>query len=132
MIEAAAGAHQVRVTGLRETLRSLAQAGADAADLKELMATIGGLVAAAGRPLARHESGAMASSIRPGTAKSKAVVRAGGTAVPYAGVQHYGWPDHGIEPNPFLTNAIARTTPQKILNEFDKGLRDLLKAHQLI
>lgn len=129
--EVVAGDNRLRITGLRDTLRALENAGAESDDLKELMTTVAGLVAAAGRPLARHQSGAMANSIRPGTTKSKAIVRAGSAAVPYAGVQHYGWPAHNISPNPFLTDAIAKTTPQ-ILANFDDGLTELLKRHQLI
>ncbi|MDU5380539.1 HK97 gp10 family phage protein [Cutibacterium avidum] len=119
----------IRVTGLRSTLRDLQRAGADAEDMKTLMHQLGSIVATAAQPLARHHTGAMASSIRPGRGKTKAVIRAGGARVPYAGVQHYGWPRHHISPNPFLVDAINATRP-RVLAQLDKGLVDLIgKRH---
>lgn len=36
---------------------------------------------------------------------------AGRASVPYAGPIHYGWPAHGIEANPFVTDAAQATEP---------------------
>jgi len=124
-IELGTGGVRLRVEGLGKTLRQLQKAGASAEDMKELMHQLGSIVVLAATPRARRESGAMASSIRAGRGKTKAVVRAGGRRVPYAGVQHYGWPAHNIDPNPFLTDAMQATRPA-ILHQLDAGLAKLL------
>lgn len=56
------------------------------------------------------KSGRLALSIRPGSAKQKAIVYAGNgrrgkNGVPYAGVIHYGWPARSITARPFLDEA---------------------------
>lgn len=117
---------RVRVEGLGRTLRQLAKAGAEAEDMRDLMHELGTIVVLAAGPMARRgETGKLAASPRAGRGKTKAVVRAGGRRVPYAGVQHYGWPAHNITPNPFLTNALAATRPA-VLAALDDGLAKLL------
>jgi len=59
-----------------------------------------------------------------------AVARAGGARVPYAGVQHYGWPARGITAHPFLTQAV-QATRSRTFAELDDGIGDLLKKHHL-
>src|SRR5690625_8028143 len=81
---------QFRITGLRETLRAMEQAGADAESMRDLMHAIGLTVVHAASPL--RVTGTLAGTLRAGRGKTKAVVRAGSAAVPYAGPIHYGWP----------------------------------------
>ena len=126
--EIASGDVRLRVEGLGRTLRALSKAGADAADMRALMHTIGQLVADAAHP--PRVTGRLAGSIRAGNGKTKAVVRAGGARVPYAGVVHYGWPAHRIEPNPFLTEAL-NDKRAAVLTELDKGLADLIRRNNL-
>jgi len=80
-----------RVTGLRETVRALERYGASTQDLKGAFGKIADLVARRGLGrVQRGETGRLAASIRPAKTKNKAVVRAGGARVPYAGVRHWG------------------------------------------
>lgn len=116
---------RIRVEGLSRTIRALQQAGAKSEDMRDLMHQLGTVVVLAARPMARRQSGAMAASTRAGRGKTKAVVRAGGARVPYAGVQHYGWPARNITPNPFLTNALQATRPA-VLHQLNQGLGKLL------
>lgn len=125
VIELGGDGTRVRVEGLGKTLRQMQKAGADAQEMRELMHQLGTIVVHAAQPMARRQSGAMAGTIRAGRGKTKAVVRAGGRRVPYAGVQHYGWPARNIAPNPFLSNALQATRPA-VLNELDQGLAKLL------
>jgi hypothetical protein len=118
----------VRVDGLREALRDLRDAGADAQDMAELMHQLGTLVVLAANPPVR--SGALDSTVRAGRGKTKAVVRVGSRRVPYAGVIHYGWPARNIAPNPFLTEALQRQRGA-VLAALDRGLGDLLADHNL-
>lgn len=124
----AGGPVTVTVTGLREALRDMRQAGADAEDMAALMHQLGMLVVNAATPPV--QSGSLASTIRAGRGKTKAVVRAGNARVPYAGVTHYGWPARNIAPQPFLSEALQRQRAQ-ILAELDEGLGDILDRHNL-
>lgn len=125
-----AGDVRVRVTGLRDTLRAMERAGTDAQDLRTVMRTLGDIVVTAARPRTRTKSGRMAASIRTGAGKTKAVVRMGRKSVPYAGVQHYGWPAHNISPDQSLVEAV-QATRGRVLAELDKSLGDLLARHDL-
>lgn len=119
---------EVEVTGLTSTLRALNRAGAEAEDMRALMHALGTLVVRAARPPV--VSGRLASTVRAGRAKSKAVVRAGGARTPYAGVIHYGWPARNIRPQPFLTDALHKQRPN-ILRQVERGLDDVLRKSQL-
>lgn len=122
---------RVRVEGLRTTVRALDKAGADATEMRDLMHQLGQIVVSAARPRAPHLSGTLATTIRAGRGKTKAVVRAGGARAPYAGVTHYGWPARSIPAQPFLSDALA-TQRAAVLRQLDKGLADLLRKHNLI
>lgn len=126
-IRFAAEGARVEVTGLRATLRDLQRMGVEAEELRDVMTSVADLVATAARPLARRKSGAMAGSIRPGRVKTRAVIRAGRAALPYAGPQHYGWAARNISPNPFLTDALA-TRQAAVLAELDSGLTRLIEG----
>jgi hypothetical protein len=102
----------VTVEGARELRRSLARAGGDLGDMKEVHGEIANYVAVRAKSAAPRRSGRLASSTRGNRAQSTAVVRAGGASVPYAGVIHWGWARHSIEPQPFLVNTAHKTEPQ--------------------
>lgn len=120
----------IRVEGLRETVRSLEKLGTEAADLKQAFKTIGNIVVGEAQGLTPKLSGALAGSIKASNTKNKSDVRAGGAKVPYAGVIHYGWPGHGIEPNPFLTTA-AGNKQREVVNTLDDELGGLIKRLDL-
>ncbi|OKL49387.1 hypothetical protein BM477_04755 [Boudabousia marimammalium] len=121
----------MKVTGLNRTLRQLEQAGAAAGDMKDLMHQIGESVIERARPaVPRGKSGKLARSLRAGRGKTKAVVRAGGARVPYAGVIHYGWPAHHIRPQPFYLTAMQAAQTQ-ILDQLNQGISDLLEKADL-
>lgn len=119
---------QVRIEGLRQAMRALQKAGADSQEMSGLMHEIGMIPARAAQPPRR--SGALASTIRAGRGKTKAVVRAGFASVPYAGVQHYGWPARNITPKPFFTDALQKTRPQ-IFAALEKGIDQIIKTNGL-
>jgi phage gpG-like protein len=127
-LEFVSGGTRVRVEGLRAVQRRLNQAGADAQDQKDLMHRIGLMVIDGVNAPAR--TGRLAASMRAGRGKSKAVVRAGGARVPYAGVIHYGHPARNIAAQPFLTNSL-RANQAQIFNALEQGMNDLLKKANL-
>ncbi|WP_084130313.1 hypothetical protein [Demequina sp. NBRC 110055] len=124
----ASGDVRLRVEGLGRTLRAMSKAGADAEDMRDLMHSLGLIVVHAATP--PTETGTLASTLRAGRGKTKAVVRAGGARAPYAGVQHYGWPARNITAQPFLSDALNKTRPQ-ILNALNDGLGELLRKNDL-
>lgn len=122
---------KIEVRGLTETLRRLSKAGADAEDMRELMHSTGEIVAGAARRHIPYRSGALASSVRAGRGKTKAVIRAGGARVPYAGVQHYGWPARNIDGHMFMVKGLNDARGQAVTH-LEQGLRDLLRKNALV
>lgn len=94
-----------RVEGLSAVVRGLQQMGVDVEDLKDAFAKIADEAAQHAAASAPRASGRLASDIRGNRAKSKAVVTAGRSSVPYAGPINYGWPSRGIEPAGFMQRA---------------------------
>ena len=95
-----------KVTGLREVVRDLQRIGLDVDDLKGAFSRIAAEGARVASGFVRSRSGALAGSVRGNRAKSKAVVAAGSArAVPYSGVQNYGWPARHIPAQGFMQRA---------------------------
>ena len=97
--------YTVSVKGLREVVRSFNQYEGAIKDLKEANYAIGSKVSKTASAIATKETGALAGSIRANRAKQKVQIKAGGAAVPYAGVQEYGWAARNIKAQPFLRRA---------------------------
>lgn len=121
-----------RVDGLNSAIRAATKAGADSESMRELMHSIGEIVAGRGRALAPARSRKMIASIRAGRGKTKAVVRTGfeSKRLPYAGVVHYGWPAHHIKPNQFMLKAIEQTRGE-VITRLETGLGEILDRNNL-
>lgn len=122
--EIVAGDVRLRIEGLNRVIRQLSKAGADAQSMRDLMHDIGMLVVNDAHPPVR--SGTLAGTMRAGKGKTKAVARAGGARIPYAGVIHYGWPARNIRPQPFLTEALQRQRGA-VFNKLEDGLQELIE-----
>lgn len=120
----------VRVEGLTKTVKALQQAGVDAQDIKSAMSAVGEIVANTARSYVPVDTGTLQGSIRTSKAKTRATVRAGSASVPYAGVIHYGWPAHNIEPQPFLVSALE-DEQGSVYDTLDEALGDLLDRANL-
>lgn len=97
----------VRVEGAAQLRRTLKDASGDL--VKGLAGThreVSSLVVAQARPGAPHRTGRLAASLRPGGTQTKAIVRAGSAAVPYAGPIHWGWAARNITANPFVVRVV--------------------------
>ncbi|SJM66823.1 HK97 gp10 family phage protein [Agrococcus casei] len=135
MVEAAdhtytGGPVKVTVKGLGRLNRALARAGVDAQNMRDLMHEIGMIAVRDAQGRVPVDSGRLRESIRSGRGKTKAVVRAGGARIPYAGVIHYGTPDNAYQPSPFLLTAI-QAQRGAILNRFNQGVGDILAGAEL-
>lgn len=101
----------VRVSGARELRAALKRAGMECKDLTVVNRLVAQLVAHMASARSPRRSGRLAGSVRPGATTTAAIVRAGGAAIPYAGVIHNGWPAHHIEANPFIDKSAEATKP---------------------
>lgn len=115
----------VEVDGLRQFIKALKAKGVAIEDLKDAMHAVGELIARTARPLTNPKSSRLADSIRPTRQQNRAIVRAGGRAVPYAGNQHFGWPARGIAPKLYLYEAADRRRSE-IVAKFDAAIKEAI------
>lgn len=114
----------VEVKGGRRLRSTMKKAGMDVKQLTAINKSAASTVASAakarapiGKPSRRRgrgrpkSGGALANSVRPGATTRAGVIRAGGARVPYANVQHWGWPRRGIRPKYFISEAAIATEP---------------------
>lgn len=118
------GGAVMKIEGFNKTVQALSRAGAETQDMKDLMHSLGSLVVKTARPLTPHKTGRLAGSIRAGRGKTKAVVTAGRKSIPYAGVQHYGWPAHHIKASMFLVKALE-VKNEEIVRNLIKGIGEI-------
>lgn len=114
----------IRVQGVHEVQRNLARLGLRVSDLDFRAIANEGMRLAARFAPAR--SGALRASIKASSSNSKAVVRAGGGALKYAGVINYGWGRRNIKPAHFLQRADAvlrRTAPADLQRQLNRIIR---------
>lgn len=123
---------KVYVRGIRETVRALEAAGAQAQDLKNIFERAGAVVERAAKVPER--TGRLERSVRITKTKNRAAIRAGGKRVPYAVANHYGryFPTTGtrVEGSFFFKKAIQEKRGQ-VLNIIVSGLEKLFKKYDL-
>lgn len=120
----------LQITGLREAIRDLEKLGVSVQDLKDAFGQISDQVVSEAGRIVPVQSGKLAGSIRPARTKNKAVVRAGSSSVPYAGVINYGWSARGIGPTEFLTGP-ANDNADEWARQIDRNLQDLIRKYGL-
>lgn len=129
----------VNVTGGRRLRSTMKKAGMDVKQLTAINKEAAGIVAGAakvraplgkpgrkrgrGRPKA---GGALKNSIRPGATTRAGVIRAGGARVPYANVQHWGWPKHKIKAKYFISTAAKQTEPIWV-KQYERKMKRVIK-----
>lgn len=86
------------------------KAGVDIQDLKDANKRAGTIVATAGKAAVPSLTGTLGTSIRPGTAARKAVVRAGGGRIRYARFQEFGSSKNSAKH--YLYGSAERTQPE--------------------
>ena len=99
---------QIKVQGARELRRALNRAADQDLKkaLKEANREAAETVADEAQNTVPVASGTLAASIRATAGAASGAVRAGKASVRYAGIVHFGWPARGIEPRPFLYEAV--------------------------
>lgn len=129
----------VTVHGAKELRRSMRAAGMDLKDLTAINRRAASIVATAARARApigkpsrrsgrgrRKAPGSLQRSIRPGATTKAAVIRAGGARVPYANVQHWGWPRRNIAPTYFVSEA-AVTTESIWIKDYELHVQKVIR-----
>lgn len=97
----------IEVKGAKELRRAIKQA-ADTGLIAEIKAAnrdAAEIVAYEAQTIVPVKSSRLLESIRASGTQTAGIVRAGRASIPYAGVIHFGWPGHNIEPNPYLYDA---------------------------
>lgn len=114
---------KVEIRGLNELVRTMRKAGVDIQDLKTANTKAGKIVATAGKSAVHHKTGALGTSIRPGKAARKAVVRAGGGRIRYARFQEFGTSKN---PATHYLYGSAERTQSEWLNEYEMDLSRIM------
>jgi hypothetical protein len=104
------------VEGLPELRATLKRLGIDVNDMKSAHAEVSQYVGAESAQRAPRRSGLLASSWRPGSSKTDAVIRFGGAGIPYANAVHWGTGPrpgkrgpHNIRATHFAVDAVNET-----------------------
>lgn len=114
--------HAIRIEGLDELLRTLRRADSDLLkSLAEDHKASAEIVAYEAQTRVPVLWGLLLETIRPGGTQRYGVVRAGKSAVPYAGPIHFGWPARNIAPNTFLYDA-ADARVDEVTDRFAQSL----------
>ena len=121
------GRSAIQVEGGPQLRRAFKKFDGRLDDLKELHESAADIVASAARPLTPHRSGVLADSIRTDRRAAGASVLAGRSRIPYAGVIHFGWPQHNIEPQPFLYEALD-SRREEVAAKYEKGVAALVRT----
>jgi len=117
---------RLTVDGVEDIRRGVRQA--KDADLTRITKEAGQegaeVVAYEAQTIVQVVSAALHDTIRAGGQVAGGVVRAGSSKVEYAGVNHFGWPARGIEPNPFLYEA-ADNRADEVTEMYYKRVSDI-------
>ena len=122
----------VRVEGARQLRREFREVGDDMSDLKGLHKSLADMVADRAKQKVPMVSGSLQRSIRGSGTKTAARVRSGNnrksgpSAVPYAGVTHFGWPARDIRPQPFLYDALDDRR-REVIDRYEREVRQIVK-----
>jgi hypothetical protein len=114
----------IRVTGAKELRRAIKKAEDQGLKdaLKRAYRESATLVSDASKIRVPVKSGDLRNSIRPLGGIGSAVVAAGrGRTNDYAGVVHYGWPAHNIEPQEFIHEAL-KTKWDAVVDSFESAI----------
>lgn len=126
----------VRITGHEEVRKAIRQIGnemdrnAAKGALKKMNLEAAELVKTVADGLVPVQTGKLAATVRAAGSQKSARVRAGYQRVPYAGPIHFGWPDRGIRPQPFLYEALDQRR-SKVIDLYDDRLAKLIKEYRL-
>jgi hypothetical protein len=118
----------VQVEGAREVRKAMKRMDKRLDDMKDVHQAAGEPVAEEARVLVPVDDGDLRGSIRLDRRAAGVAVLAGKRAIPYAGVIHFGWAAHGIEPDPFLYEA-ADARADEVRDRYAAGIADMVERY---
>ena len=98
---------KIQIEGLKETQAALRAVSDDLKnEMKPTHLKAAEVIVEGAKRYAPVKTGRLAASIRAAATQTGGRVRAGSSAVPYAGPVHFGWPARRIKPQPFIYDAM--------------------------
>jgi phage gpG-like protein len=125
-----AGSISVRIDGLNAVVRALLELGLEVDDLKDAFSQIARFGAIEGSRFAPKLTGRLAGDVRGNRSRNRAVITAGRSSVPYAGVINFGWAAHGIAPSMFMQKADVVLQPYA-LQRLEDDINDAIRRRGL-
>jgi phage gpG-like protein len=124
-----AGAN-ISIQGVKEVTDSLNKLARDLESNIELNKELSTTLSQKASAMAPKLTGALASSVIGNPSAEKAQILAGSAAVPYAGVQEYGWPERNIRPQPYLNPAVNDNMGY-IIEKYNDSIQAGIKQYNL-
>ena len=118
----------ISIQGVKEVTDSLNKLARDLESNIELNKELSTTLSQKASAMAPKLTGALASSVIGNPSAEKAQILAGSAAVPYAGVQEYGWPERNIEAQPYLRRA-AWDNIGYVIDQFEANLESLKRKY---
>lgn len=123
-------AEAITITGVKEVTDSLNKLGRDLKSNIELNKELSANLSQKASAMAPRLTGALASSVKGNPSAEKAQILAGSSAVPYAGVIEYGWPDRNIDAQPYLNPAVNDNMGY-IIEKYNDSIQKAIKQYDL-
>jgi len=120
----------ITITGVKEVTDTLKKLGRDLESNIELNKELSTTLSQKASAMAPKLTGALASSVLGNPSAEKAQILAGSAAVPYAGVQEYGWPERNIKAQPYLNPAV-RDNMGYIIEKYNDSIQAAIKQYNL-
>lgn len=118
------------VEGIKEVNATLDKLGRDLESNLDLNKELSSTLSQKASAMAPRLTGALASSVVGNPSAEKAQIVAGSAAVPYAGVQEYGWPSRNIEAQPYLRPAVFNNMGY-IVEKYNDSISNAIKKYNL-
>jgi phage gpG-like protein len=123
-------AEAITIQGIKEVTDSLNNLAKDLKSNIELNKELSTTLSQKASALAPRLTGALASSVQGNPSAEKAQILAGSAAVPYAGVQEYGWPEKNINAQPYLRPAVHNNMGY-IIEKYNDSIQKAIKQYNL-
>jgi phage gpG-like protein len=123
-------AEEISISGVKEVIDTLNKLGRDIESNIELNKELSTTLSQKASAMAPVLTGALASSVKGNPSAEKAQILAGSAAVPYAGVQEYGWPERNIKAQPYLNPAV-RDNMGYIIEKYNDSIQSAIKQYNL-
>lgn len=120
----------ISISGVKEVTDTLKKLGRDLESNIELNKELSTTLSQKASALAPRLTGALASSVKGNPSAEKAQILAGSAAVPYAGVQEYGWPEKNINAQPYLRPAVHNNMGY-IIEKYNDSIQKAIKQYDL-